>query len=219
MISRRRGARLMESSDSTNASSTIATIWQVYALVDATPISAPALMCTPQSVPRLMADPTVLTMPTHSAPRSLAYCIALRVSAVSPDWLMKMQVSSRKKGHCRSSTSEASSRVTGSSVSSSISCRTAIAEWYDVPHPQSMMRRERRMVLTKFTMPPRKTRSTTWPHALSTMRPRIPCVMASGCSWISFCMKWSKFPFMICSTSIAKVSTARSTSALCTVGS
>ena len=128
MISLRLVAREMESSESASARRTMATIWQVYALVDATPISAPALMWTPQSVLREMAEPTVLTMPTQRAPRSLAYCIALRVSAVSPDWEMKTQVSSLKKGHWRSRTSEASSRVTGSSVSSSMSCLTAMAE-------------------------------------------------------------------------------------------
>ena len=99
MISLRRVERERESSESASASITIATIWQVYALVDATPIAAPALMWTPQSVPREMALPTVLTIPRQSAPRSLAYCIALRVSAVSPDCEMNTQVSSRKKGH------------------------------------------------------------------------------------------------------------------------
>jgi hypothetical protein len=43
-------------------------IWLVYALVDATPISAPALMWTPQWVPRAMALPTVLVTPTQRAP-------------------------------------------------------------------------------------------------------------------------------------------------------
>ncbi len=50
--------------------------WLVYALVEATPISAPALMCTPQSVSRAMVLPTVLVMPTHSAPRALMYSSA-----------------------------------------------------------------------------------------------------------------------------------------------
>jgi len=47
--------------------------WLVYAFVDATPISQPALMCTPQCVMRAMALPTVLVTPTHSAPRALIY--------------------------------------------------------------------------------------------------------------------------------------------------
>jgi hypothetical protein len=50
--------------------------WLVYALVDATPISQPALMCTPQCVERAIAEPTVLVTPMHSAPLSLAYCSA-----------------------------------------------------------------------------------------------------------------------------------------------
>ena len=100
-----------------------------------------------------------------------------------------------------------------------MSCLTAMAEWYDVPHPHRMIRRLRRMVLTKFTMPPRKTRSAIFPSSDVTIRPRMVWCMLSGCSWISFCMKWSKLPFMICSTSILSVSTVRSTSALCTVGS
>ena len=53
-------------------------------LVEATPISGPALMWTPQSVSREMDDPTVLVMPTHSAPREIEYRSAISVSAVSP---------------------------------------------------------------------------------------------------------------------------------------
>lgn len=53
-------------------------------LVLATPISGPALMWTPQSVSREMELPTVLVMPTVSAPRSLQYRSARSVSAVSP---------------------------------------------------------------------------------------------------------------------------------------
>jgi hypothetical protein len=37
-------------------------------LVEATPISKPAFRCTPQCVALEMALPTVLVMPTHSAP-------------------------------------------------------------------------------------------------------------------------------------------------------
>ena len=48
----------------------------VYALVEATPISQPALMWTPQCVERAMAEPTVLVMPMHSAPRAFAYSSA-----------------------------------------------------------------------------------------------------------------------------------------------
>ena len=61
----------------------------------ATPISAPALINTPQSVPLAMADPTVLVTPTHSAPALRAYSSACSVSAVSPDWLKNTAVSSR----------------------------------------------------------------------------------------------------------------------------
>lgn len=46
--------------------------WEVYALVDATPISQPALMWMPQSVAAAMAEPTVLVTPRHSAPCFLA---------------------------------------------------------------------------------------------------------------------------------------------------
>ena len=68
--------------------------WEVYAFVDATPISGPALMWTPQWDSRLMVEPTVLVIPTMRAPRCLQYLNALRVSAVSPDWDMKKQTSS-----------------------------------------------------------------------------------------------------------------------------
>ena len=46
---------------------------------------SPALMWMPQCVLRAMALPTVLVMPTHSAPEALAYSSARKVSAVSPD--------------------------------------------------------------------------------------------------------------------------------------
>lgn len=57
-------------------------------LVLATPISGPALMCTPQSESRLMDDPTVFVMPTIKAPRCLQYRRAFSVSAVSPEGVM-----------------------------------------------------------------------------------------------------------------------------------
>jgi hypothetical protein len=66
-------------------------------------------------VPLEIALPTVLTTSRHKAPRSFAYCMAVKVSAVSPDCEMKIHVSSRKNGHWRSNTSDASSNVTGSS--------------------------------------------------------------------------------------------------------
>ena len=49
---------------------------EVYAFVEATPISQPALMCTPQCVDRAMAEPTVLVTPMQSAPRAFAYSSA-----------------------------------------------------------------------------------------------------------------------------------------------
>ncbi|KAJ0502320.1 hypothetical protein HanRHA438_Chr11g0514131 [Helianthus annuus] len=54
-------------------------------LVLATPISLPALICTPQCVLRAIELPTVFVMPTHKAPFSRAYSRAFNVSAVSPD--------------------------------------------------------------------------------------------------------------------------------------
>ena len=61
-------------------------------LVLATPISGPALMWTPQSVSREIELPTVLVIPTLSAPLFLQYCRAIKVSAVSPDWLKQYHV-------------------------------------------------------------------------------------------------------------------------------
>lgn len=57
---------------------------RVLTFVLATPISGPALICTPQSVSREMELPTVLVMPTVRAPLSLQYRRAIKVSAVSP---------------------------------------------------------------------------------------------------------------------------------------
>ena len=58
MMAARRGALAWLSSASSTAIMVSATIWLVYALVEATPISAPALMWMPQLVPRAMALPT-----------------------------------------------------------------------------------------------------------------------------------------------------------------
>ena len=44
--------------------------------MEATPISQPALMCTPQCVDLAMALPTVLVMPISRAPLALAYSSA-----------------------------------------------------------------------------------------------------------------------------------------------
>ena len=69
----------MRSSLRVRANITSARICEVYALVDATPISGPALMCTPQWDSRQMELPTVLVMPMSSAPRGLQYLEALGV--------------------------------------------------------------------------------------------------------------------------------------------
>lgn len=50
----------------------------------ATPISGPALICTPQSVSLDIELPTVFVMPTVKARRFLQYRKAINVSAVSP---------------------------------------------------------------------------------------------------------------------------------------
>jgi hypothetical protein len=76
-------------------------------------------MWTPQWDSREMEEPTVLVTPTQRAPRSMQYLMARIVSAVSPDWEMKTQTSSRKMGHLRSKKSLANSVETGISVNSS----------------------------------------------------------------------------------------------------
>mmetsp|Transcript_63331 Transcript_63331/g.200311 ORF Transcript_63331/g.200311 Transcript_63331/m.200311 type:complete len:280 (-) Transcript_63331:1144-1983(-) len=269
MIPSRLSAFLRLSSLRARAIIVTTTIWDVYALVDATPISAPALMCTPQWVSRAMADPTVLVTPTQRAPLRFTYSRAPRVSAVSPDWLTNTTVSSRNMGALRSTISEASSRDTGTPVSSSISAREASAAWYEVPQAMKMMRRLRRMVSAWSVSPPSTMRLRAASRELSdnvaegpccmtklgermrpspdfcffeggapcvmdppwdplppdecagdiagesagdataecpcdpadaslrTTRPRMDCRILSGCSWISFCMKWLYLPFMI----------------------
>ena len=132
----------------------IATICDVYAFVEATPISHPALMCTPQSVERAMAEPTVLVTPTQSAPAARAYRSAASVSAVSPDCDTNTHASSRAIGHRRSIRSEASSRETGTSTSSSTVWRQARHAWYEVPQATNMMRRARRIAGRCSESPP-----------------------------------------------------------------
>ena len=75
-----------------------------------------------------MVEPTVLVTPIISAPRTLQYLRADSVSAVSPDWEMKKQASSRKMGVLRSRKSEARSTITGIWVNSSSNCLVAMAE-------------------------------------------------------------------------------------------
>ena len=82
-----RSVKEMRSSESCRAIIMRATYWEVYAyrhtiriyyrwildeqtLVEATPTSGPALMWTPQWVSREIVEPTVLTTPMQSAPRS-----------------------------------------------------------------------------------------------------------------------------------------------------
>ena len=72
MMSSLMPALACESSLRAKAIIVMATIWLVYALVEATPISKPALMLMPQSVSRAIAEPTVLVMPMQRAPWSLA---------------------------------------------------------------------------------------------------------------------------------------------------
>lgn len=73
MMSSLMPALACESSLRAKAIIVMATIWLVYALVEATPISKPALMLMPQSVSRAIAEPTVLVMPMQRAPWFLAY--------------------------------------------------------------------------------------------------------------------------------------------------
>merc|ERR1719357_2231530 len=85
IISCRRLWKDILSADITSANMVSERICDVYAFVEATPISGPALMWTPQCDSRQMVDPTVLVMPTMRAPRLLQYRRAFKVSAVSPD--------------------------------------------------------------------------------------------------------------------------------------
>merc|ERR1719209_1585253 len=104
MISDLLGCKEILSSDITRANIMRQSIWLVYALVEATPISGPALMCTPEWLSLQMVDPTVLVMPMIRAPLDLQYLRAPKVSAVSPDCEIKKQTSSlafRSGSPCR----------------------------------------------------------------------------------------------------------------------
>ena len=61
----------MRSSHIIKANMTKEINWDVYALVEATPISGPALIWTPQCDSRQMDEPTVLVTPRIRAPRAL----------------------------------------------------------------------------------------------------------------------------------------------------
>ena len=173
-------------------------------MVEATPISGPALMWTPQCVSNEIDEPTTLTIPTVKAPRSRQYLNAIRESAVSPDWETNTQVSSRNTGACLSRKSDANSTAMGISVNSSNTPRTAMQEWYLVPQAMKMTRLQRRIVVIYCLRPPR----VTFLFGTS-KRPRIVLMTDSGCSNISFCMKWSNVPFMISCNSSSIVWIAR----------
>ena len=50
---------------------TVFLMLEIITLVEATPISGPALICIPQLDSREIVEPTVLVMPTIKAPRVL----------------------------------------------------------------------------------------------------------------------------------------------------
>src|SRR6202021_2292097 len=63
--------------------------WAVKALVEATPISGPALVVRVPWALRVMAAPTTLQMARVLDPLAMSSAWAARVSAVSPDWVMR----------------------------------------------------------------------------------------------------------------------------------
>ena len=62
--------------------------WQVKALVEATPISGPAMVGSTMSESRAMEDSSTLTTAMMVWSLALASRNAASVSAVSPDWEM-----------------------------------------------------------------------------------------------------------------------------------
>jgi hypothetical protein len=62
---------------------------EVKALVEATPISGPALVVMVPEARRVMAAPTTLQMAMVLDPLSMSSVWAAMVSAVSPDWVMR----------------------------------------------------------------------------------------------------------------------------------
>ena len=69
--------------------------WAVKALVEATPISGPALVVMTPAARRVTADPTTLQMARVLEPLAISSCWAAMVSAVSPDWVMRRPRSGR----------------------------------------------------------------------------------------------------------------------------
>ena len=63
--------------------------WAVKALVEATPISGPALVVMVPWASRETAAPTTLQMARVLEPLAMSSRWAARVSAVSPDWVMR----------------------------------------------------------------------------------------------------------------------------------
>ncbi len=132
-------------------------------------------------------DPEVeFTMPMVRAPRALASLSAASVSAVSPDWLIAItRVPSWRTGF-RYRNSEAYSTSTGipASSSSMYSPRSAACQLV----PQAMM--TIRVIFASSSslsvMPPKRAIPSS-----SISRPLITSRRESGCSKISFIMKWS----------------------------
>jgi hypothetical protein len=119
--------------------------------VSTTPATKPAKwiprFALPANSPRQRLVGAAQPRPGRHQPGSMSSThAASQHRSTPPTWDTKMQVSSRKMGQRRSSRSEASSRTTGISVSSSTVWRQATAAWKLVPHAMNIRRRERRIV-------------------------------------------------------------------------
>ena len=83
----------------------------------------------------------------------------------------------------------------GIPAQSSITYSPSIAAWSEVPMPSSFTLRIRPSCSSLALNSLKVTAPSSW------IRPRRTLAAASGVSWISFSMKWSKPPFCACDTS------------------
>ena len=139
-----------------------------------------------------MVDPFTLTMDSVREPRDFASLMAARVSMVSPDWeitITSVLLSIRGSSYRNS---EAMDTVTGILSSGSISAFATIPACMAVP--QAMMRIWPQSVNNSSGIP-----SDVKSGSPPARRGRMVFFNASGCSWISFSIKWGNPFFMAAS--------------------
>lgn len=107
----------------------------VNALVDATPISVPALVNNPLSVIRAIEEPTTLTTPNVLPPNSLIFLRHSMLSAVSQDCEINTCNRSSRNNKRLLAYSLPTTALVSMPANSLVRILAKSHAWYEVPHP------------------------------------------------------------------------------------